>query len=220
MFQNRMTITELLDYDWSADIQECTVTLRVQVTEIDNYFDWYKIYMKVKDAHGQTTLVLFNAVAEKLLDTFASKLVNRLSSVDNDVPLQIQSLCGKKFVFRLKLNNFNLKERLENFTVTKLFIPDEELELQHKITKDKKEHVSASLENFGDPQEDSDGSNCHKKQSAAKKKLLVKNNKKTETTSGDNLEEDSHDDDGFKGWKRRASSRKITKKRRLFIEDE
>ncbi|MCE3216009.1 hypothetical protein HAX54_004380 [Datura stramonium] len=88
------------------------------------------------------------------------------------------------------------------------------------ILMDEKEHVSASLENFGDPQEDSDGSNCHKKQSAAKKKLLVKNNKKTETTSGDNLEEDSHDDDGFKGWKRRASSRKITKKEDSSLEDE
>ncbi|MCD9559146.1 hypothetical protein HAX54_016965 [Datura stramonium] len=80
MFQNRMTITELLDSDWSADIQECTVTLRAQVAEIDNYFDWYKIHVKVKDAHGQTTLVLFNVVAEKLLDTSASKLVNRFSS--------------------------------------------------------------------------------------------------------------------------------------------
>ncbi|MCD7447761.1 hypothetical protein HAX54_034746, partial [Datura stramonium] len=147
ILQNRMIISELLDSDWSIDIQECTFTLWAQITEIDNYFDWhyiscnsfhkkiiptkgvytchtytrecefplvrYKIHVKVKDAHGQTTLVLFNVVAEKLLDTFAFKLVNRLSSVNSDVPLQIQSLCGKEFVFKLKLNNFNLKDELE-----------------------------------------------------------------------------------------------------------
>ncbi|KAH0781486.1 hypothetical protein KY290_001084 [Solanum tuberosum] len=110
MFENRMTIAELVGYDWSSDIEECVITLRAQITEIDNFFDWYyiscnfcnkkvessngvytcqkcnkqcdlplvrfKIHIKVKDNGGQTTLVLFNGVAEKLLDTSAHKLVN------------------------------------------------------------------------------------------------------------------------------------------------
>ncbi|WMV55489.1 hypothetical protein MTR67_048874, partial [Solanum verrucosum] len=109
MFQNRMTITELLDSDWSYDIEECFVTLRAQISQIDTYFGWhyiscnlcnkkiepkdgvytcnkcgkecdfllvrYKIHIKVKDNGGKTTLVLFNGVAEKLLDTSASKLL-------------------------------------------------------------------------------------------------------------------------------------------------
>ncbi|MCD9645114.1 hypothetical protein HAX54_033790 [Datura stramonium] len=160
---------------------------------------------------------------EKLLDTSASKLVNRLLPVDNDVPSQIQRLCSKEFIFKLKLNSYNLKEELENFTVTKLFIADEKLELQSKTTKDKKvkvkpkwrismkpksknksftnakEHACAPLENSEDPQQDSGGSKCYKRQSLTKKKRLVKINQKIAPATRDNAEEDSHDSDDFKG---------------------
>ncbi|WMV15291.1 hypothetical protein MTR67_008676, partial [Solanum verrucosum] len=175
MFQSRMTITELLDSDWSYDIEECFVTLRAQISQIDTYFGWhyiscnlcnkkiepkdgvytcnkcgkecdfplvrYKIHIKVKDNGGKTTLVLFNGVAEKLLDTSASKLVNQMSKGDTHVPSLIESLCDKDFVFKLKLTNFNLKEGLENYTVTQVFVPDEELELQHRINKEKKKKL-------------------------------------------------------------------------------
>ncbi|KAH0712621.1 hypothetical protein KY289_008580 [Solanum tuberosum] len=43
MFQNWMTITELLDSDWSYDIEECFVTLRAQISQIDTYFGWHYI---------------------------------------------------------------------------------------------------------------------------------------------------------------------------------
>ncbi|XP_059289430.1 uncharacterized protein LOC132042936 [Lycium ferocissimum] len=172
MFQNRMSICELLESEWSIDIQECIVTVWAKITEIDNSFDWYyiscnfcrkkikpangvytcptcttdckfplmrfKIHICVADKTGGTTLVLFNAIAEKLLDTSAHKLVNRLASGDNGIPSQIENLCGKEFVFKLKLNSYNLKDGLENFTVIKLFPPDEELELQHTLAKEKK----------------------------------------------------------------------------------
>lgn len=62
---------------------------------------------------GKTTLVLFNYVAEKLLGTSALKLVNRLSKSDMHLPSQIEALCGKDFVFKLKFSNYNLKEGLE-----------------------------------------------------------------------------------------------------------
>uniref|UniRef100_A0A3Q7IEX3 Replication factor A C-terminal domain-containing protein n=1 Tax=Solanum lycopersicum TaxID=4081 RepID=A0A3Q7IEX3_SOLLC len=93
MFQNRMTITKLLNSYWSYDIE------------------------------------LFN--------TSAAKLINQMYEGDTHVPLQIESLCGKEFVFKIKLSNFNLKEEPENYTVTKLFVPDEELEMQHRIKKEK-----------------------------------------------------------------------------------
>nr|XP_016463138.1 PREDICTED: uncharacterized protein LOC107786203 [Nicotiana tabacum] len=172
MFMNRMNITELLESDWSAEIHEYIVTVRGNIAEVDNYFDWYyiscnlcskkivpsngvytchfcakeckfplvkyKIHVKVRDKTGNTTVVLFNAVAEKLLDTFAHKLFNRLSLESNNVPPLIQSLCGKEFIFKLRLNNYNLKEGLENYTVSKLFIPDENLELQYTTRKEQK----------------------------------------------------------------------------------
>ncbi|XP_062104172.1 uncharacterized protein LOC133815333 [Humulus lupulus] len=98
---------------------EYIVTLRGKIIEIDNSFGWYKIHIKVMDKTANTTLVLFNVVAEKLLDTSAHKLFNELSSNNNDVPAEIQSLCGKDFVYKLRLNDYNLKEGLENFTVSK-----------------------------------------------------------------------------------------------------
>ena len=90
------------------------------------------------DKTAETTFVLFNHVAEKLLDTSAHKLFNRLPLYSKDVPAEIQSLCGKDFVYKLKLNDYNLKEGLENFTVSKLFTPDEKLELEQELKKDKK----------------------------------------------------------------------------------
>ncbi|XP_062085732.1 uncharacterized protein LOC133791836 [Humulus lupulus] len=119
MFVNRMIIEELLQADWSGELKEYIVTLRGKIIEIDNSFGWYKIHIKVMEKTANTTLVLFNVVAEKLLDTSAHKLFNELSSNNNDVPAEIQNLCGKDFVYKLRLNDYNLKEGLENFTVSK-----------------------------------------------------------------------------------------------------
>ena len=90
------------------------------------------------DKTGETTFVLFNVVAEKLLDTSAHKLFNRLSSNNNNIPTEIETLCGKDFVYKLRLNEYNLKEGLENFTVSKIFVPDEKLERDHELKKSRK----------------------------------------------------------------------------------
>ena len=42
------------------------------------------------------------------------------------------------FVYKLKLNDYNLKKGLENFTTSKLFTPDEKLKLEQELKKDKK----------------------------------------------------------------------------------
>ncbi|KAK4721309.1 hypothetical protein R3W88_011542 [Solanum pinnatisectum] len=131
MFVNRMIVSELLDSNWSYDIEECMVTWRAQITKIDSFFDWYYISYN----GGKTTLDLFNGL-----------------------PSQIEALCSKEFVFKLKLSKYNLKEGLENYTVTKMYLPDEQLELQHHINKDKKvmyhkcrsSHTYTSKENAGE----------------------------------------------------------------------
>ncbi|PHT68055.1 hypothetical protein T459_27542 [Capsicum annuum] len=99
----------------------------------------YKIHIQMKDNTDKTTFVLFNDVAEKFLDTPAHKLFNKISSLDNnDVPAHIQSLYGKDFIFNLKLNSYNLKKGLENFTISTFWIPDENLELGYKLKEEKK----------------------------------------------------------------------------------
>ncbi|KAF3652827.1 hypothetical protein FXO38_14581 [Capsicum annuum] len=148
MFMNWMNIKNLLDSDWSTDIQ---IIVRSKITNIINYFKWYYIscnvclkkitpangvypclncnkdckfpliHIQVEDNTEKTTFFLFNDVAENILDTSTHKLFNKLSSLDNnDVPAHIQRLCGKDFIFKLKLNSYNLKEGLKNFTISKL----------------------------------------------------------------------------------------------------
>ncbi|PHT54094.1 hypothetical protein CQW23_08556 [Capsicum baccatum] len=77
-------------------------------------FLWYKIHVKVEDNTGKTTFVLFNDVAEKILDTSA--------------------------------HNYNLKKGLKNFTVSKLWIPYEKLELEYKLMKEKKSLIEDESE--------------------------------------------------------------------------
>ncbi|KAF3663057.1 hypothetical protein FXO38_10823 [Capsicum annuum] len=99
----------------------------------------YKMHIQVEDNTKKTTFVLFNDVAEKLIDISTHKLFNKLSSLNNnDVPAHIQRLCGKYFIFKLKLNSYNLKEGLENFIVSKLWIPAEKLKLDYKLKREKK----------------------------------------------------------------------------------
>ncbi|XP_009593992.1 replication protein A 70 kDa DNA-binding subunit D-like isoform X1 [Nicotiana tomentosiformis] len=223
MFFNRTNIKELLDCDWSPELEEYIVTMRGEITKIDNHFGWYyiscnacskkiepangvynchicnreckfplvkyKIHLKVKDKTGESSVVLFNVVAEKQLDTSAHKLLNRLSSDDNDVPTQIQSFCKKEFIFKIKLNNYNLQEGLENFTVSKVFVPVENLEIQFQSRKDKK--GKSLLDDENEPKEQKT------------KRLIIK---KAADVSFDNLEdsdEDQHVNDGVMSRKRR-----------------
>ncbi|KAH0714993.1 hypothetical protein KY284_007898 [Solanum tuberosum] len=97
-----------------------------------------KIYLKVTDRTRDTTFTIFNVVAEKLIDTSTHKLFNKLTTANNDVHVQVQSLYGKEFIFKLRLNHYNLKEGLENFTISKLWIPDDNLEVQYKLRNKEK----------------------------------------------------------------------------------
>nr|XP_010925993.1 uncharacterized protein LOC105048396 [Elaeis guineensis] len=95
----------------------------------------YKIHLKVSDKTAVSTFVLFNVVAEKLLDTSAHKLFNRQSRSNTDLPAQIHGLSEMNYVFKLKLNNYYLKEGLENYCVSRIFLPNKTLKMQYKSKK-------------------------------------------------------------------------------------
>lgn len=99
---------------------------------IDYPLVMFKIHVKVKDETEETTFVLFNIVAERLLDMSAKKLFNKLSSNEGTVPEEIKTLLGKDLVFKLRLNSYNLKEGYSNFTVSEVFEPRENLEKEYK----------------------------------------------------------------------------------------
>ncbi|XP_050273966.1 uncharacterized protein LOC126716947 [Quercus robur] len=64
-------------------------------------------------------------MAEKLLHILAKELINKCSQVPEefDMPMQIANLIGKTFVFQLELNDYNLKQGWEIYTVKKVFDP-------------------------------------------------------------------------------------------------
>ncbi|XP_050262353.1 uncharacterized protein LOC126706841 isoform X2 [Quercus robur] len=85
----------------------------------------YRIELKVKDDTRLTTFILFDSMAEKLLHISAKELINKCSQVPEefDMPMQIANLIGKTFVFQLELNDYNLKQGWEIYTVKKVFDP-------------------------------------------------------------------------------------------------
>ena len=63
-----------------------------------------------------------------------------------DLPVQIANLIGKTFVFQLELNDYNLKQGWEIYTVKKLFYPV--LETDNSIKLDKITDVSTFILNL------------------------------------------------------------------------
>ena len=63
-----------------------------------------------------------------------------------DLPMQIANLIGKTFLFQLELNDYNLKQGWEIYTVKKLFDPV--LETNNSVKLDKITNVSTFILNL------------------------------------------------------------------------
>lgn len=87
--------------------------------------------MRVSDASGNTTFVIFNQEAEKLIDSSPNKFVNRLGIGSTQTPEEITNLTGKSFVFKIKLTDYNFKDGFEDYTVVKSFEVDDTLEAKY-----------------------------------------------------------------------------------------
>ena len=62
---------------------------------------------------------------------------------EHNLPMQIANLIGKTFVFKLELNDYNLKQGWEIYTVKKLFDPV--LEIDNSVKLDKITDVSTFI---------------------------------------------------------------------------
>ena len=83
--------------------------------------------MEVKDSTGsETTFVLFDEEAEKLLHQPAREFVAKFGTDSKDVPTLISGLIGKTYVFRIKLTDYNLKDGHEDYTINKVFEMDDD----------------------------------------------------------------------------------------------
>ncbi|RYR26751.1 hypothetical protein Ahy_B02g061058 [Arachis hypogaea] len=87
----------------------------------------------VSDQSATTTFVLFDGEAKKLLNTTTSNLITLQKSNDIEAPPQLKNLCNFTLIFEVKLNDFNLKEGSQQYTVTKTFVPTKNTEPQHPL---------------------------------------------------------------------------------------
>ncbi|XP_074353820.1 uncharacterized protein LOC141692781 [Apium graveolens] len=111
---------------------------------IDLPLAMFCINLQVKDRTGTTNVVLLNSTAERLLDVSAKKLINKMPEGDTYIPPELQVLVGKEFVYKLKLNKYNLVEGLQDYGVSAVFTPVEELEVAYE--KNAQEQASSNLE--------------------------------------------------------------------------
>ncbi|WOG91186.1 hypothetical protein DCAR_0310434 [Daucus carota subsp. sativus] len=102
---------------------------------IDYPLVMFKVHVHIKDHTGTTTLTLFNNIVERLLDTSAKKLVNKLTSGDSDLPKELNTLIGKEFIYRLRLNHYNFKQGYANYTVSETYEPRKCLEHEYESKK-------------------------------------------------------------------------------------
>ncbi|XP_050275549.1 uncharacterized protein LOC126717743 [Quercus robur] len=99
------------------------------------------------------TFILFDSEAEKLLNISAKDLLNKSLEEPDEVilPVQIENLKGKQFVFQIQLNNYNLNYGWEFFTIKKLFDSFEETDKAIQLDKMTEVYISdTSNEEHGD----------------------------------------------------------------------
>ena len=96
-----------------------TITTRYTIT---NYFR-YRIQIEVFDAIDKIFFVIFDRDAEKILNKSVRDLVEKKINIGEEIPYDLKKIFGKKkkSIFLLHLNEFNLKDDFENFTVAKIF---------------------------------------------------------------------------------------------------
>ncbi|KAK7824344.1 hypothetical protein CFP56_034532 [Quercus suber] len=121
---NKRTISEITKIMWNSDSEETIFTCQRKIINIDiDNSGWYRIQLKVEDSSGIATFILFDSEAEKLLNISTKDLLNKCLKEPEEVilPVQIENLKGKQFVFQIQLNDYNLKYGWELCTVVKLF---------------------------------------------------------------------------------------------------
>ena len=110
--------------------------LHVSVKELTNKCS------QVRIQNSQIVLNVFFSIIERTIYELLFPQVPK----ELDLPVQIANLIGKTFVFQLELNDYNLKQGWEIYTVKKLFYPV--LETDNSIKLDKITDVSTFILNL------------------------------------------------------------------------
>lgn len=74
-----------------------------------NVCGWYtrfRVHLRVEDDSGATVFTMYNQLTERLIDSSAHKLLNRLGIGNNGFPVELCSLAGRTFAFNIKMPDY------------------------------------------------------------------------------------------------------------------
>ncbi|KAL7588832.1 hypothetical protein Lser_V15G39827 [Lactuca serriola] len=104
----------------------------------------FKIPIRVEDPTGVISLTLFDGDANRLLRKNAQELLEIFNEDGNTAifPVEITDLLERKFVFLIEVSKYNLKNKVQGYSICKLTADRKILsELEKKFTVD--EHVDS-----------------------------------------------------------------------------
>ncbi|KAM7530685.1 hypothetical protein LguiB_034095 [Lonicera macranthoides] len=146
----------------------------------------YKLHVQVQDETGKTTFVMFHREAEKILEFPNSQIFNseNINLEDRGLPIVLNKIVGKTFLFHFKLNRFNLRLCYENYTVTKIQTPlTSSSDTNYKQVKNEAEGPQKTIEDVESPTKAAEqagmSSTSKRKESSPIKPLHNKKMKKT-----------------------------------------
>ncbi|KVI06991.1 Nucleic acid-binding, OB-fold, partial [Cynara cardunculus var. scolymus] len=115
-----------------------------------NALTLFKLHLSVRDDTGVVNCVVFHKLAERMVDYSPLKLLNKSDPDKDNLPREITSVCGQKFVFCLQLSDYNIKHGSNIFTVSKVFNPDYVLEKEYKPVDSTTETALSDMKNLDD----------------------------------------------------------------------
>ncbi|XP_050248855.1 uncharacterized protein LOC126696111 [Quercus robur] len=88
------------------------VYLNLEIPEVAEIIDRYRIQIEVFDSIDKTTFVIFDRDAEKILNKSAKDLAEKQTEIDIEegIPRDLKKILGRQYIFLLRLNEFNLND--------------------------------------------------------------------------------------------------------------
>ncbi|KAJ4790978.1 Replication protein A 70 kDa DNA-binding subunit A [Rhynchospora pubera] len=100
------SITDLINrYEWHYDAcKKCTSRLSNKycyrcAVRRDDFIDWYKLELRVKDQTGTAVFTALGKVAKIIIGADVKAMVKEQDTTDDDVPKQILEIIGKAYQF-------------------------------------------------------------------------------------------------------------------------
>ncbi|KAF3955899.1 hypothetical protein CMV_018935 [Castanea mollissima] len=153
---NKKTVAKIKNLEWNSEtktkVRQVKGVLWCERCKNEPKFavPSYRIQVQVQDETGSTTFILFDKGAKKIISKTAKELAEMQE--ENILPKEIQKIIGNEYLFQLHLDEYNLKYRKENYTVSKIL----ETEISHKQNDSRKveEHQDTMEEIVRKPRKD------------------------------------------------------------------